>query len=32
MFRHRLAMLQIRCGSFDEAIEQWSTIEEEHCA
>lgn len=32
MFRHRLAMLQISCGSFDEAIEQWSTIEEEHYA
>lgn len=30
MFRHRLAMLQIRCGSVDEAIEQWSIIEEEH--
>jgi hypothetical protein len=32
MFRHRLVMLQIRCGSFDEAIAQWSAIEEEHCA
>jgi len=28
MFRHRLAMLQIRCGNLDEAIEQWSAIEE----
>jgi hypothetical protein len=32
MFRHRLAMLQIRCGNLDQAIEQWSTIEEVHCA
>ena len=32
MFRHRLAMLQIRCGNHDEAIEQWSAIEEVHCA
>ena len=32
MFRHRLAMLQIRCGNLDEAIEQWSSIEEVHCA
>ena len=32
MFRHRLAMLQIRCGNLDEAIEQWSAIEEVHCA
>ena len=32
MFRHRLAMLQIRCGHFDEAIEQWSAIEEVHSA
>lgn len=32
MFRHRLAMLQIRCGNFDEAIEQWSAIEEVPCA
>ena len=32
MFRHRLAMLQIHCGRFDEAIEQWSALEEEHCA
>ena len=31
MFRHRLAMLQIRCGSFDEAIAQWSAMEEEPC-
>ncbi len=31
MFRHRLAMLQIRCGNLDEAIEQWSAIEEVHC-
>lgn len=31
MFRHRLAMLQIHCGRFDEAIEQWSAIEELHC-
>jgi len=32
MFRHRLAMLQIRCGNLDEAIEQWSAIEEVHGA
>jgi hypothetical protein len=32
MFRHRLAMLQIRCGNLDEAIEQWSAIEEVHRA
>ena len=32
MFRHRLAMLQIRCGNLDEAIEQWSALEEVHCA
>jgi hypothetical protein len=32
MFRHRLAMLQIRCGNLDEAIEKWSTIDEVHCA
>jgi lipopolysaccharide biosynthesis regulator YciM len=32
MFRHRMVMLQVHCGRFDEAIEQWSTIEEEHCA
>jgi hypothetical protein len=32
MFRHRLVMLQIRCGNLDEAIEQWSAIEEVHCA
>ena len=32
MFRYRLAMLQVRCGSFDKAIEQWSSLEEEHCA
>jgi len=32
MFRHRLAMLQIRCGNLDEAIEQWSAIEEVYCA
>ena len=32
MFRHRLAMLQIHCGRFDEAIEQWSALKEEHCA
>jgi tetratricopeptide (TPR) repeat protein len=32
MFRHRLAILQIRCGNFDEAIEQWSAIEEVLCA
>ncbi len=32
MFRHRLAMLQVRCGNLDEAIEQWSAIEEVHCA
>jgi hypothetical protein len=32
MFRHRLAMLQIRCGNLDEAIKQWSAIEEVHCA
>lgn len=32
MFRHRLAMLQIRCGNLDEAIEQWFSIEEVHCA
>jgi hypothetical protein len=25
-------MLQICCGNLDEAIEQWSTIEEVHCA
>ena len=31
MFRYRLAMLQIRCGSFDEAITQWSAMEEEPC-
>ena len=31
MFRLRLAMLQIRCGNFDEAIEQWSAIEEVPC-
>ena len=31
VFRHRLAMLQIHCGCFDDAIEQWSAIEEEHC-
>ena len=31
MFRHRLAMLQIHCGRFDEAIAQWSAIEEVHC-
>jgi hypothetical protein len=27
-----LTMLQIRCGNLDEAIEQWSAIEEVHCA
>jgi len=32
MFRHRLAMLQVRCGNLDEAIEQWSAIEEVHGA
>lgn len=32
MFRHRLAMLQIRCGNLDEAIEQWSAVEKVHCA
>lgn len=32
MFRHRLVMLQIHCGRFDEAIEQWSAVEEVHCA
>lgn len=32
MFRHRLAMLQIHCGRFDEAIEQWSAVGEVHCA
>jgi hypothetical protein len=32
MFRHRLAMLQIRCGNLDEAIEQWSAIEKVHRA
>lgn len=32
MFRHRLAMLQIGCGNLDEGIEQWSAIEEVHCA
>lgn len=32
MFRHRLAMLQIRYGNLDEAIEQWSAVEEMHCA
>ena len=32
MFRHRLAMLQIRCGHLDEAIEQLSATEEVHCA
>jgi hypothetical protein len=31
IFRHRLAMLQICCGNLDEAIEQWSAIEEVHC-
>ena len=31
MFRHRMAMLQVHCGRFDAAIEQWSAIEEEHC-
>ena len=32
MFRYRLVMLQIHCGRFDEAIEQWSAVEEVHCA
>jgi hypothetical protein len=32
IFRHRMAMMQIRCGSFDEAIEQWAAIDDEHCA
>ena len=32
MFRHRLAMLQVRCGNLDEAIEQWSASEEVHGA
>ena len=32
MFRHRLAMLQIRCGNFDEAIEQWPVTEKVPCA
>ena len=32
MFRHRLALLQIRCGHLAEAIEQWSAIEEVHRA
>ena len=32
MFRHRLAMLQIRCGNLDVAIEQWSAIEKVPCA
>lgn len=32
MFRYRLAMLQIRCGNLDEAIEQWSAIEKVPCA
>lgn len=32
MFRHRLAMLQIHCGNLDEAIEQWSALEEVHRA
>lgn len=31
-FSIRMAMLQVHCGCFDEAIEQWFTIEEEHCA
>jgi hypothetical protein len=31
MFAQRLAMLQICCGSFDEAIEQWSITDEQHC-
>ncbi len=32
MFRHRMAILQIHCGRFDEAIAHWSAIEEVHCA
>jgi hypothetical protein len=32
MFRHRLAVLQIGCGNLDEAIKQWSAIEEVHGA
>jgi hypothetical protein len=32
MFRHRLALLQIRSGHLGEAIEQWSAIEEVHRA
>ena len=31
IFRHRMAMLQVHQGRFDEAIEQWSILEEEHC-
>lgn len=32
MFHHRLAMLRIHCGCFDEALDHWSAIEDEHCA
>lgn len=31
MFHHRLAMLRIHCGCFDEALDHWSAIEGEHC-
>ena len=32
IFRHRLALLQIGSGCFDDAIKQWAEIEDEHCA
>lgn len=32
IFRHRLALLQIGSGRFDDAIKQWDEIEDEHCA
>ncbi len=32
ILRHRLALLQVGVGSFDDAIKQWAEIEDEHCA
>lgn len=32
IFRHRLALLQVGSGCFDDAIKQWAEIEGEHCA
>lgn len=32
ILRHRLALLQVGIGSFDDALKQWAEIEDEHCA